>query len=397
MRVLVAGAGLAGLSLAYALGRDGHSVVLIEQAPTLRDAGYMIDFFGPGYDVCQAWGLLSALGEIHYPVARLVFLDSRGHEKFRVPYPRLRRLFDDRHFNFMRGDLERLLYDRIGPRVETRFAISVDSVAQDARGVQVKLSDGACERFDLVVGADGVHSALRRLAFGPEDAFTRFLDHYTAAFVVDDASGLDVPTDAFSMMTVPGRQVGLYPIRGGRLATFFLHKDRRRLGSLMPGDAADELRRVYGNLDWVVPALLARCDPARLYFDAVSQIVVPHWNRGRVALVGDACQCVSLLAGQGASLAIAGASAMAAEIAVAGSEAEAALGRYERRMKPLVDRSQEAGRSMARWFVPDDRVRLLLRDIMLRLAGTPIVAPLLKRVLGVGTSRARRRIIPTRP
>ena len=154
---------------------------------------------------------------------------------------------------------------------------------------------------------------------------------------------------------------------------------------------------MYGNLDWVVPAVLARCDPARLYFDAVSQIVVPHWNRGRVALVGDACQCVSLLAGQGASLAIAGASAMAVEIAVAGSEAEAALGRYERRMKPLVDRSQEAGRSMARWFVPDDRVRLLLRDITLRLAGTPIVAALLKRVLGVGTSRARRRIIPTRP
>ena len=104
MRVLISGAGLAGLSLAFGLTRGGHAVVVVEQAPSLRDVGYMIDFSGPGYDVCERWGLLPALREIHYPIARLRFLDSRGHEKFSVPYPTLRRLFDNRHFNFMRGE-----------------------------------------------------------------------------------------------------------------------------------------------------------------------------------------------------------------------------------------------------------------------------------------------------
>jgi len=108
---------------------------------------------------------------------------------------------------------------------------------------------------------------LRRAGFldvGEEDVFTRFLDHYTAAFVVDDPSGLSVPADAFSIVMVPGRQVALYPIRGSRLATFFLHKDRRRLAGLTHAGAAKELRRVYGDLDWVVPAVLTRCDPAHL-------------------------------------------------------------------------------------------------------------------------------------
>jgi 2-polyprenyl-6-methoxyphenol hydroxylase-like FAD-dependent oxidoreductase len=190
------------------------------------------------------------------------------------------------------------------------------------------------------------------------------------------------------MMTVPGRQVALYPIRGGRLATFFLHKDRRRLAGLTRAGAAKELRRVYGDLDWVVPAVLTRCDPAHLYFDAVSQIVMPRWSTGRVTLVGDACQCVSLLAGQGASLAIAGADALATELTGPGCDVEAALARYERRMKPRVDRSQEAGRSMARWFAPDSRVRLVVRDLVMRMAGSPLVAPLLKRVLAVGPSSA---------
>ena len=388
MRVLISGAGLAGLSLASGLTRGGHAVVVVEQAPSLRDAGYMIDFFGPGYDVCERWGLLPALREIHYPVARLRFLDSRGHEKFSVPYPTLRRLFDNRHFNFMRGELERLLYDRIAADVRLRFGTTIDFIAQDGGCVNVTLSDGTCAGFDLVVGADGIHSTLRAQMFGSEKTFTRFLGHYTAAFIIDDPSGLSVPTDAFSMMTVPGRQVALYPIRGGRLATFFLHRDRRRLAGLNRFAAAEELRRMYGDLDWVVPTLLARCDPACLYFDAVSQVVMPRWSTGHVALVGDACQCVSLLAGQGASLAIAAGDALARELTDAGRDIEAALARYEQRIRPHVDRAQQSGRSMARWFVPDGRVRLAVRDLALRLAGSAIAASLLKRVLAIESSGA---------
>jgi 2-polyprenyl-6-methoxyphenol hydroxylase-like FAD-dependent oxidoreductase len=383
MNVVISGAGIAGLSLAFALQSDGHAVTLVEQASSLRDAGYMLDFFGPGYDVCEAWGLLPALEDIHYPIARLIFLDGRGHEKYSVSYPRIRRLFGGRHFNFMRGDLERLLQDRVGARIETRFATTIEAIAEDRDGVEVTLSDGERRRFDLAVGADGVHSNVRKLTFGIEESFARFLNHYTAAFIVDDTSGLPVPSDAFSLMTVPGRQVGVYPIRGGRLATFFMHKDHRRLGALTTVGAVEELRRAYRTLDWIVPELLARCDPECLYFDAVSQIVMPRWSSGHATLVGDACQCVSLLAGQGASLAVAGAHALATDLRGAGHHIESALERYERRMKPAVERTQEAGRTMARWFVPDGRIRLAVRDLVIRMGGSALVAPLLRRVLAV--------------
>ena len=252
--------------------------------------------------------------------------------------------------------------------------------------MNVTLSDGTCAGFDLVVGAEGIHSALRAQMFGSENTFTRFLGHYTAAFIIDDPSGLSVPTDAFSMMTVPGRQVALYPIPavGSHL---FLHRDRRRLAGLDRFAAAEELRRMYG-YNRVVPTILARCDPAGLYFDAVSQVVMPRWSTGHVALVGDACQCVSLLAGQGASLAIAAGDALARELTNAGRDIEAALARYEQRIRPHVDRAQQSGRSMARWFVPDGRVRLAVRDLALRLAGSAIAASLLKRVLAIASSGA---------
>lgn len=383
MKILISGGGISGLTLAYCLRRHGHETLVVEKSPKVRDEGYMIDFFGPGYDASEKMGILSNIEAIHYQIPRLAFLGPSGKERFSASYATLRKnLFGGRHFNFMRGDLERLLYSRIEDQLELRFGTEVDSIAQERARVIAHLTDGTRDAFDLVVGADGVHSRVRELAFGAEDSFSRFLGHYTAAFIVDDPGIGEDFRAAFYTLTVPGRQVAIYPIHGGRLATFFIHRADRKLENFSPQTAREELHKAYEGMGWIVPDLLERCPTnSRLYFDEVSQIELPAWSRGRVVLLGDACWCVSLLAGQGASLAVSGAYSLAEELGpIQGNDGEvtAALARYEDRLKPLVDKRQKSGRRLARWFVPGDRARLAMRDAALRMTTSSLVSLLLR-------------------
>src|SRR5579859_1584173 len=172
MRILVVGAGLAGLTLALCMERNGHEAIVLERSPGLRSAGYMIDFFGSGYDAAERLGLLRGLEAIHYPIARLSFLRRDGSTRFDVSYERMRQLLGGRHFNFMRGDLERVLFDNL-QRTQVRFGFTIDSFVQQDDGIEVTLSDGSKERANLLVGADGIHSRVRRLAFGKENRARR--------------------------------------------------------------------------------------------------------------------------------------------------------------------------------------------------------------------------------
>jgi 2-polyprenyl-6-methoxyphenol hydroxylase-like FAD-dependent oxidoreductase len=380
MNVLISGGGIAGLTLALCLQRRGHEPLVVERSPQLRDEGYMIDFLGAGYDASEKMNILPDLERIHYQIPRLAFVDSRGKERFSVDYATLRNsLFGGRHFNFMRGDLERLLYSKIVDHVAVRFGTEVESFEQDEAEVMVKLTDGTAGSFDLLVGADGLHSHIRELAFGEERCFSRSLGYYTAAFVVDDPGMRESLGDAFYTLTVPGRQVAIYPIRGGRLAAFFIHRASRALADFGEKSARRELREEYGGMDWIVPELLARV-PSRPgpYFDEVAQIEMPSWSMGRVALVGDACGCVSPLGGQGASLAMATSYVLAEELGAAPTDIAAAMGRYERRLRPAVEKVQNAGRRFAKWFVPENHARLVVRDAATRLAANPLASLVLK-------------------
>lgn len=384
MKVLISGGGIAGLTLALRLYRNGHEPIVVERSAHLRGEGYMIDFCDPGYDASERMGILPEIEGIHYQIPRLAFLGPSGKERFSLSYATLRKnLFGGRHFNFMRGDLERLLYSKIEDRIKVRFGTSVDSLERDGAQARVKLTDGTIDSFDLLVGADGMHSRVRELAFGAEDSFSRFLGYYTAAFVVDDPKIRESLDDAFYTLTVPGRQVAVYPIRGGKLATFFIHKAERLLGDFSPETVREELYKAYGGMGWIVPQLLERCphDRSGVYFDEVAQIEMPAWSRGPVVLVGDACGCVSLLAGTGASMAVSGAYTLAEELGTA-QEGEgdiaAALARYEAKLKPPVEKRQKAGRRLARWFVPDDQVRLALRDAAMRTTTLSLASLLLR-------------------
>lgn len=383
MNVLISGGGIAGLTLAFWLHSYGHEPLVVERSSKVRDEGYMIDFFGPGYDASEKMGLLPEIEGIHYQIPRLAFFAPSGKERFSLSYATLRRnLFGDRHFNFMRGDLERLLYSKIEDRVEVRLGTSVDSFEQDGAKVRVKLTDGTTSSFDVLVGADGVHSRVRELAFGTEESFSRSLGYYTAAYIVDDARMREGVGGAFYTLTVPGRQVAVYPISGGRLATFFIHKAEHLLPDFSPQTVRAQLHRAYGGMGWIVPELLERCHQrSRVYFDEVAQIEMSGWSRGGVVLVGDACGCVSLLAGQGASMAVCGAYTLAEEFGAAQEGEEdiaAALTRYESKLRPPVQKRQKAGRRLARWFVPEDHARLVVRDAVMRMTTSSLASLVLR-------------------
>jgi len=385
MRVLICGAGIAGLTLAWCLERRGHEPLVVERAPRLREEGYMIDFFGSGCDAAERLGLLPDLESIHYPIDRLAFVDQAGRERFSVAYRPLRKhLFADRHFNFLRGELEHVLYRRFERRDTIRFGTTVASF-EPAGAMHVGLSDGTAVAADLLVGADGVHSHVRQLAFGDAQQCVHPLGYEMAAFLLDDPPA-SAPRDRFVTLTRPKRQVTTYPVRGGRTATFFLHtSDRTAEGVPSSESPCQALRRIYGDLHWVVPDLLDRCRTARdPLFDAVEQIRMPRWSSGRVALVGDACWCVSPLAGQGASMAVAGAYVLAEELSEPGG-IESALARYERRLRPAIERQQRAGERMAKWFVPDTERRLAVRDAITRISAWPPVAAVLRRRMAVET------------
>jgi 2-polyprenyl-6-methoxyphenol hydroxylase-like FAD-dependent oxidoreductase len=392
MRVLVCGAGIAGLTFALSMSRYGHEVRLVEKAPALRGKGYMLDFFASGYDACEKLGLVLALERIHYPIERLVFVDPSGRERVSLEYATVRRrIFHDRHFNFLRGDLERVLFSALPTRVDVRFGRTIAAIRQLDDHAEVVLSDGETDAFDLVVGADGVHSHVRRLAFGAEGGFTRFVGCYAAAFILNGPlRGIDLG-DAFVTVTTPGRLVSAYPIRGGRIATLLVWRAREDEYEASNASALQALRSVYDGMGWFVPELLERADAgAEIYFDAVTQVVMRRWNNGRVVLIGDACQCVSLLAGQGASMAAAGGYVLSDELASRPDDVPGALARYARRVRPAAARKQAAGRKIAAWFVPNSTTRIALRDFALRTSTWPIAAGFMRRRLGAESSSTTR-------
>jgi len=367
VKAIICGAGIAGLTLAWWLERDGWDVVLVEREDGPRAGGYMIDFFGSGYDVAEMMGLLPELKEAHTRVAELSYVDQNERSEGEIAYSRVASVFDGRILSFMRGDLERALLDAVKGRVLIRYGTSVEQVS-DGIGVMVTLTDSGVERADLLVGADGVHSRIRELVFGSQERFLRYLGYHAASFVLrDDDLGRRVG-DRFVMVGVPGRQAGLYPTNDGRLAASFIHASPDRA---LPEDPQQELRDVYGNLGGLVRRTLRQVpEDGEVYYDRVAQIEMDYWSRGPIVLIGDACHAVSLMAGQGASLAMGGAFVLAEELR-AGVGVGRAISAYERRMRPFVQDRQRAGRNTARWFVPTQHWRMTTRRIALAAARLP--------------------------
>ncbi|GHF44949.1 2-polyprenyl-6-methoxyphenol hydroxylase-like FAD-dependent oxidoreductase [Amycolatopsis bartoniae] len=363
MRILISGASIAGPALAFWLARQGHDVTVVEKAPALREGGQAVDFKGDTHlAVLRRMGLLDDVRRLATGGRDQTIVDAGGRRLAIIPGE-----FTGGDVEIRRGDLSRLLYDRTKDTCRYVFGDSIRSLRETATGVDVTFERSEAATFDLVVGADGIHSNVRRLVFGPEPEYVRFLGHYYAL------ADLDVPGDAV-MYNEPGRMAAL---GGPKAPAFFVFASPE-----LDYDRYDVeqqkrlLARAYEGGGWRIPELMARLPEARdVYLDSLSRVELEHYSRGRVVLVGDAAYG-NTLGGFGTGLAVVAAYVLAGELAC--GDHATAFRRYEEQLRPYA----EAGRrgNAGPFLAPGSKLRLRMRNWTFR-------SPLLLRWLLKVTDR----------
>jgi 2-polyprenyl-6-methoxyphenol hydroxylase-like FAD-dependent oxidoreductase len=367
LNVLISGAGIAGMTLAYWLARNGLRVTVVERGSGQRSSGSPVDVRGQAREIAEQMSIGPRLRQAATDVAGMRFVDSHGRVAARVDRGALQGASGSRDVEIARGDLAAILQEASRDNGELLFGDAIQAIAQDSRGVDVEFQHAPPRRFDLVVGADGLHSGVRRLVFGPERQFVHHAGLYVATFPVNgwfDGLGRDI-----TMFNAPGRSATIHPARTRPLAAFIFW--RVALADFDQGDTEQHRRIVqhmYQGDGWHVPALLEQMrTTGDLYFDSVSRVQIPRWSCGRVVLVGDAASCVSLL-GDGSSLAMIGAHALAHAIAQHRGAHALAFQQFEADHRRLVEPRQRWMALAATLLVPKTETGIMLRNAALRLA-----------------------------
>ncbi|MEV0394382.1 FAD-dependent monooxygenase [Polymorphospora rubra] len=367
--VLISGAGIAGPVLAYWLSRHGFTPTVVERAPGVRHTGgHAVDLGGVSTEVIERMGLLPAVQAARVRRDTLLF-----HRADRPPLamPRLSDLVTDRHVEIQRDDLIAILHEATREQTEYVFGETITAVHEHDDGVTVTFADAPARDFDLLVGADGLHSGVRRMVFGPEQRFRHDLGGYLAVFSYPNELGLD--RQVLGHLDVD-RAVFTYAVDdGARARTLLLFRHPAGAGGHTddlrdPGRRTRLLRDAFGESGWHLPRLLAHADGADdLYVDSISQIRMDTWSRGRVTLVGDAGYSPGPAVGGGTALAVLGGYVLAHELALAGGDHHTAFRGYEQVMREPVARGRRAGPDTLRQLVPGTRFAARTTPHLMRL------------------------------
>lgn len=351
MRILISGAGIGGPALAWALEGQGHQVTVVERAPALRVGGQAVDFRGPVHrEVLERLGLWGPIHAQRTEGTDLVLLDREGREAVHLPAVMM-----SGDVEIVRGDLTRLLYERTARHACYRFGEHVTQID----GGRVRFSTGAEEEYELIVGADGLHSGVRALAFGPEERFLKHHGYRLAVFSHDNILGLKGQALTF---TVPGRSLMVSATRAQLLFTGEpLGRDRLDATAMRA-----MVREAYQQVGWQTPKVLDALDRAQdLYVDQIATVAIDRYCSDRVVLLGDAAWG-GTLGGQGNPLAIVGAYVLAGELAARPGDLAHALSLYEERMRPYATGCQKGAERAGPFFAPRTGFGLWCRDLFYR-------------------------------
>jgi 2-polyprenyl-6-methoxyphenol hydroxylase-like FAD-dependent oxidoreductase len=387
--ILISGAGIAGTAAAYWLREAGFTVTVVERAPTPRPGGQTVDLRGAGRAVMERMGLLEQIRAMTVTQRGIAWIDASGRHRAEMPV----HAFDGNGIvsadEILRGDLAAILHEAARSGVRHMFDDTITSLDQDSAGVTVTFEKADPRSFDLVVGADGLHSVVRRLAFGPESNSVRPLGLLNAWFTIPTEIDLD---NWYLMHNAPGGRV--VSVRPGRLpdeqkaALSFRSTETFNRGDVTA--QLDLLEHHFAGVGWEAPRLLRAARSASdFYLDAMGQVRLDRWSQGRVVLLGDAGYCPSPLTGLGTSLALVGAYILAGELA-ASSENTAAVAdnaavqgafeHYETLMRPYVEEGQELPPGGVDGYSPMSALRIALGWASMRWSQRWPMRPVMERI-----------------
>lgn len=366
--ILISGASIAGLALAYWLRQYGFNPTVVEQAPAPREGGYAVDLRGAAREAAERMGIMADVRRAHVGTRGLSYVNGANKPVASMSSD----LLGDSggaiaEIEILRGDLIRILYAAAGDDVEYIFEDSISSISQGEEGVGVTFQRGEPRHFDLMVGADGLHSNVRALAFGDELEFVRDLGAHVSIFTTP----IHLDLDGWELMySTPGRTAAMYPARHNTeaKAMFFFASDPFPYDRHDIGGQKKILAEAFAGGGWEVPRLLeAMWGASDFYFDTVSQVHMDRWSSGRAVLVGDAAYCPSPMAGVGTSLALVGAYVLAGELKAAGGDHRRAFVRYEEEMREYVEQGQKLAKGNATGLIPRSRLQIRIRNQVIRM------------------------------
>ncbi|HEU4716631.1 MAG TPA: FAD-dependent monooxygenase [Bacteroidia bacterium] len=380
-KILVSGAGVGGLTVAYFLKQKGFTPVVIEKASSLRDGGYMIDFFSSGISVAEKMGIIEQLKEKDHRSNIIIQQNEKGEKQFILNMSGFRESVKGKLFNFLRTDLVDVLYKKVKEDVEIRFSTSIQSISQDSNNVTVTFENGKQETFDLLIGADGLRSNVRAKVYAPEKIEELFLGCYVCG--LEHNVPVNVDNGEVISMLCPKRQIMTYTTGKGVSNSLFVFKSPK-LKLLTTKEEIDVLNKEFAGFASPVPEIINEASKKdKLFFDQVTQIRIhDQWHKNRVVLIGDAAFCITLLSGQGSSMAMTAAYVLSEQLEKHRDDYETAFTEYEKSLRPMIEKMQKKAVGNSATFIPASKFSLWIRNLFAPLVFKKIFSSLLIKQLG---------------